>query len=52
MVFDVHPSGFPLKEFVPLELHQDLVPEAHAGHPVGGERLLGATPQRRQRLVR
>src|SRR5919108_5435177 len=33
MVFDLHPSVFPLEEFVPLALHQDLVPEARASIP-------------------
>src|SRR5262245_54327757 len=39
---------FPLEELVHLELDQDLVPEVRAGHPVGGEGLLGTMPQRRQ----
>jgi hypothetical protein len=33
MVFDGHPSVVPLKEFVPLALHQDLVPETRASIP-------------------
>jgi hypothetical protein len=51
MVFDLHPSVFPLEEFVPLALHQDLVPEACACYPVGSEGLLGALSQRCQGLV-
>jgi hypothetical protein len=42
---------FPLEEFIHLELHQHVIPETRACHPVGGERLLGTTFQRRQRLV-
>jgi hypothetical protein len=30
------------QELIPLELHQHVVPETRAVHPVGGERLLGA----------
>jgi hypothetical protein len=40
-----------LEQAIHLELHQHLIPEARAVHPIGGERLLGATPQRRQGFV-
>jgi hypothetical protein len=31
---------FPLEEFIHLRLHQDLIPQTRAGHPIGGERLV------------
>jgi hypothetical protein len=39
---------FSLEQVIHRELHQHLVPEARACHPVGGEGLLGAMSQRRQ----
>jgi hypothetical protein len=40
-----------LERVIHLELHQDLVPEPRACHPVGGEGRLGAMFSRRQRFV-
>jgi hypothetical protein len=51
IVASVRRQVFPLEELIHLQLHQHLVPETRAWHPVGGERLLGAMPQRRQGLV-
>jgi hypothetical protein len=43
---------FPLKEFIPLELYQDVVPQVRMVDPVGGKRFLGATLQGCQCLYR
>jgi hypothetical protein len=40
-----------LEQVIHCELHQYVVPETRAVHPVGGERLRGAMFQRRQGLV-
>jgi hypothetical protein len=39
------------EQVIYFELHQHLVPETRAGHPVGGECLLGAMAEGRQCLV-
>src|SRR5207249_3046323 len=35
----------PLEEFIQLDLHQDVIPQARAFHPVLGQCLLGAASQ-------
>jgi hypothetical protein len=41
---------FPLKEFIQLELRQDLIPKVHAADSTLGECLLGAMSQDGERI--
>jgi hypothetical protein len=46
-----YPDTHLLEQVIHCELHQDLIPEMRALHTVGGERLLGAVFQGRERVV-